>query len=231
MALARMILAVPDAVGAGGWQAASLVSIGSFGLSSTATSTDSIQLCGSNDNTAPVTSATALGNFSGFAGPSNQANAGTRGQALGAFAYYAVIRLGGPTHGLSFELVGDDSVGGVTSVGTTLPIVNTGTALAPVIAIPAPWNVRNVAFADSPVTAAGWDWLVCDTTGGNIAVTGPSTKGVTWGATKVSADVNKVNVSASVGNIAALAVQPIALQWGSLTMIGITTGCIIQSSN
>jgi hypothetical protein len=92
------------------------------------------------------------------------------------------------------------------------------------------WNVRNVAFADSPVTAAANDWIRCDTTNGDISVTGPATANKTWGAIKISGDVHKANLAASAGNINGLAVQPVALQWGSMTLIGTGAGCDIQAS-
>ena len=94
-----------------------------------------------------------------------------------------------------------------------------------------PWNVRFVTHADSPVTAAVGDFLVCNTVGGAISVTGPATINATWGVAKVNADAPAVSVAASVGNVNGLAAQSIGFQWGSLTMVGTGTGCIIASSN
>ena len=53
--------------------------------------------------------------------------------------------------------------------GPAGPAGSTGPAGAPQA-----WNIRNVTFASSPVTAASGDWIVCDATNGDIAVTVPS---------------------------------------------------------
>jgi hypothetical protein len=90
-----------------------------------------------------------------------------------------------------------------------------------------PWNVRVVTHADSPVTAAPNDVILANTTGGAIAVTGPATSGAQWAVKKISADGNAVNVSASAGNIDALATQVIAIQWGSYLIAGNGAGASI----
>jgi hypothetical protein len=104
--LAQVVVPVPGG-GASAWIPSTLRRVTSFGLSFGAAKTDIVQLCGSNDNTVAVTNALAIANLRGFAGPSNQPNAGLNGQALGAWLYYAVIRTGGATGGLNLILAGN----------------------------------------------------------------------------------------------------------------------------
>jgi hypothetical protein len=103
--LTQVNISVP-LLGASAWVPSPLVSIASLGLSKTAQPDDSVQLCGSNDNTVTVDSTLALAGFNGFAGPVNQQNAGATGAAIGAFQYFAVIRTGGTTNPLNFTLEG-----------------------------------------------------------------------------------------------------------------------------
>jgi hypothetical protein len=215
-------------------------------LSSTATGSDTMAVYGSNLAAVTTLAQLALlGNIGGSAG--SVTNAGSNpspaspgfqgGQAPYIFGppqyrYLYVLRLSGATAGLTLLVTGQETPGtaaSVVSVGVTAPIVNTGTASAPVIAIPAPWNVRNVVFGNSPVTAAAWDWVRCDTTAGNISVTGPNATGATWGAKKISADGNHVTVAASAGNIDGAATQQISVQWASLTIVGNGVGADIQA--
>ena len=107
--LTDVTIAVPDAVGGVSlWVGPSTISkITSAGLLSGAASSDGVVLCGSNDNGVAVTAAMGLRSFYGFVGSGNQSNAGNVGAALGAWLYYAIIRLSGVTHGLTFQVTGD----------------------------------------------------------------------------------------------------------------------------
>ena len=90
------------------------------------------------------------------------------------------------------------------------------------------WNVRKVTTG--PVVAAPGDFILCDTTLGNITITGPATADAPWGAKKISSDVNTAVLAASAGNIDGLATQTIALQWGSYTILGNGTGANITAT-
>lgn len=107
MPFSTVSIPVPDAIGGvSAWIPNTLARIGSAGLLVGAAAGDQVQLCGTNDSAAPVTAALAIASYAGFGGPSNQANAGLQGAALGAWEFYAVIRTEGTTHGLTFELGG-----------------------------------------------------------------------------------------------------------------------------
>jgi hypothetical protein len=91
------------------------------------------------------------------------------------------------------------------------------------------WNVRSVTFAQSPVTAQSNDWILVDTTNGDVVVVGPATSGATWGAKKISPDANRILMSANAGLVDGQAQQIVAFQWSDFTIIGTGTGGSIQS--
>jgi hypothetical protein len=219
------ILPVPDVgVGAGpwasGWIPATVASVGRLGLAVATNQADLIILLGSAigtepiDVTNPLEIQNQLGTFYGGAGSQN-----ADVQNISGCAYYAFVRFAPPqgtqdpqaippTVGATFEIT---EAGGGGGSGTD-------------------WNVREVTAGT--YTAVDGDFFVCDTSAGNVIITGPSTKGASWGASKVSApDVNEVVLSVALGNINGLPEQTIGLQWASYTMLGYGTGAIISDES
>ena len=92
------------------------------------------------------------------------------------------------------------------------------------------WNIRNLTFADSPVTAAANDWCNCDTTSGPIAVTVPSASKATAVVKKTSSDVNGVTVSSASGLLDGVASKTLAVQWAAYTTVGqgASVGAFVQ---
>jgi len=67
------------------------------------------------------------------------------------------------------------------------------------------WVKKNISFSDSPYTAVGWQQLMVDTSGGNVAITLPAvTGGFPVGVTKTTSDANTVTVTPASGNLGGL---------------------------
>jgi hypothetical protein len=102
----------------------------------------------------------------------------------------------------------------------------TGTAWLALCPLGGQWNPRLVSVG--PVTAAPGDFILCTTTGGSIAVTGPATGA--WGIAKLTPDEFVVSATTPAGNINGLATQTIAVQWGSYQILSYGTGAQIIAS-
>ena len=84
---------------------------------------------------------------------------------------------------------------------------------------PQAWNIRNVTFASSPVTAAAGDWINCDTTNGDITVTVPSALDALV-RVKSIAGTHKVTVAPDAGLVDGSPSADILTNWTAMDTIG-----------
>lgn len=93
-----------------------------------------------------------------------------------------------------------------------------------------PWNIRFVTHATAqPIIAAAGDWINCDTTAGDIAVTIPSALSAQVVVQK-TAVANNVNIASDAGAIFGGAL-PLTVQYSNYTFVGMgpTIGAYIKS--